>query len=361
MQDFARSAYADGNRTGGSKTAIVRVEEDNVFETGRGLYLLVSDSSDTASAWLPEADARELAAALADRYGVAPLADLKNGDEVALAPATRSSMRTVDMLGATRFRVSESKPDDDGDISVVTIDGPNPGRSLYVLPSYVRSTSAILPRPEVLAAPAKAALSAGDPVFLTAPHAGLTAGTSGLVRGTTFTGVRLLVMLPGGMTANRVVPETKLALLVKAEEPAAAPSEPRVGDVFELARPFRMAGGDESFLSRNGTTRVRIDALPDSDGDYHVVAMNGEEAGEFGYIDRAHFEGRAPVVDRPWAVGDEAIVTGTRGDLGGLRVGDRVKLTNSCPVGTDTFDVDLLSRIAARSGFCLRTVDMRRP
>ncbi len=349
----------DHTRANGRQRGTLTVDHDNVVEPGRGLYVTATDGSEAVGFWLREVDGRKLAETLAEHYGLVPLVDPKVGDEVTVAPNSRYSGGPVSFYGATRFKLA-ALADDDGDFSVEALDGERPGRTEYVLGYYLRPASAVLPKAEVPAEPPKPSFEPGQAVVLTEAHGGLPAGTAALVKnGATLGSTWRVYTATASTSRQHIVPESKLAPLVLAAAPLA---EPKLGDVFELARPYRLADGQESYLSRHGSTRVRIVALPDSDGDYHVEALNGLKTGERGYVDRAHFAGLAPIIDRPWAVGDDAVVTEDRPSSARLYAGDRVRV-----VGTegDSIYVDFVSgrgrAFPYPRGWIIRPSALRRP
>lgn len=361
---YSTAATVSGDTNGAQRGELI-VESDNVFEPGRGLYVMAKDRTEVVGFWLREVDARTLAEKLAERYGLVPLAAPKVGDEVTLLPGTRYSGGSIDVGTSTRFKVMFGA-DGDGDLSVRALDGDREDRDFYVLPQYLRSASAILPKPEAPAEPAKPAFELSQAVTLTETHAGLSAGTTGLVRGKTAAGTGWrIVVVERGLAVNKVVPESKLAPMVKAEaEPVAAPYEPKIGDVVTLRPEFRMSAGSLSYLWAEGrTTKAKIDDLADPDGDFWVTALDGSCVGQGGYVTREYIVGlaEAPAADRPWAVGDEAIVTQDRPRSTFLFAGDRVKIAGPCPLGAYMFDVDFVAGRGRSGGYHVKAEHLRRP
>ncbi|MFG3715779.1 hypothetical protein [Micromonospora sp. NPDC047730] len=144
---------------------------------------------------------------------------------------------------------------------------------------------------------------------------------------------------------------------------AEAPFAPKVGDVVALKSDARMVAGPCS-LVRLGATKVKVVSPADPDGDLFVKALDGREIGRGAYVQRS---GLAPLSEapvRPWAVGDEAIVTEDEPTFAGVFRGDRVRITD-LPSGSDPrYRAQFVSgrgRVRRDGGWYVPASALRRP
>ncbi|GAA2843751.1 hypothetical protein Acy02nite_68250 [Actinoplanes cyaneus] len=167
------------------------------------------------------------------------------------------------------------------------------------------------------------------------------------------------------------------AALTSYDDEATAASE--TGVVIETGREYRLLP-DATFtrlpsygirhtypsaFDEKGTTRVRVIAGPDSDGDYEVRAVDGEQPDRVGYVaPRFLAPLEASTAEPAWKVDDEAIIAVDEPSYAPLFKGDRVRVV-SIPEREDGLYVAFVSGRGepydgARGWFVL-TDQVRRP
>ncbi|RLK22619.1 hypothetical protein DER29_0456 [Micromonospora sp. M71_S20] len=278
----------------------------------------------------------------------------KVGEEYALKPDARMSSTRCILLtqGVTRVRV-DSRPDSDGDLWVTALDGSNPGRGGYVLPS------GLAPLP----APTPAPLAVGQ-------VRELKSGARSVVgRGLAFTGMTVtrvrLTNNPGDGdwrveqvdgTTGRLYPLSQwvgAAYLGELVEEAPKTGPLTVGEEAVFVEDYRTATGRQF---RTGD-RVKITEAKDRFGDHHVrFTRLSDGASAYCYARRL----RRP--SGPWAVGDIAVVTEDTPLGANLRVGARVRVTK---IDGETIRAQYVSGGGSRhdltDGYYLRAHHLRRP
>ncbi|MDG4792682.1 hypothetical protein [Micromonospora sp. WMMD1082] len=314
------------------------------------------------------AAARELGAWLVERYAL-PSWTPKEGDEVRILPdAEDYEGDTVSTGGATRGEVVEGV-DRDGDIRVKLLNGTLQGCLVYMLPRFVAHADAVLPAdgtPEPAGEHAD-----GTPVVIVTDDAQGWSGTPArLPKGTpavivesarvfdALRGYVVKAMRDGALTAVSVRPGD-VALSMPAEpEPETSTGTERpwqVGDVGELT---------EHYMLHKPGDRIRVTEAeapydPEDGPLIRGAWLDGEQDGPSVFARRLR---RVVEAGRPWAVGDEAIVTEGGKYADRFRTGERVRISRVAPSvsgGTDVVRATSIARPA--EDWALRTDVLRRP
>ncbi|MEV1157716.1 hypothetical protein AB0J27_20185 [Micromonospora chokoriensis] len=306
-----------------------RVEIIDGDDAGETFYV-AAEFIRHADAIMPEVT--KPAEAKTETPAVAPA--LVEGQEYRLLPGSKFSDGTTSTLageGVTRVKAENA---DGRDIWVTAVDGRRPGAHRLVDPKYL--------------APLTAEAAASDievgREYRLLPGSTYTNGVRSYFRDDV-TRVRVTKTGPGlqGNVRAQAVDgarpgqewhtDPKYLAPLTAEAPAAL----KVGDVVALKPGAKTTYRGGVYFNAD-VTRVKVEATPDGNGDYLVRNVNGSGT-EHGtgtsdtqYVGRAYLGDPEPTAERPWAVGDEAIVTavpGTAFKFGMFRFneGERIRLT----------------------------------
>lgn len=297
-----------------------------------GVYL----SHRSNSGWLSEADARALAEWLANRYGLLPYATAEVGETVQLVPA-------FTYHGATRAEILTTQ-DDEGDYLVKILDGDRPNHNVYRRAEAIRHADAIMPKPEAETAQ-PVALVKGAKARVTGDSAGWRHWFANdtvvtLIDGSDNHGSRG-DGLPGWYCKAdsgryRNVHANDLEAI--EPEPTPEPFRPEAGDIVRVLPGARWADGSNSADALSSATRAAVLDGEDDQGDIHALALDGSRKGEQAHAAARFFapldDESAP--DRPWAVGDEAIITEDDPWDAPLFKGDRVTVVSNANYPEET-------------------------
>ncbi|SCL33083.1 hypothetical protein GA0070616_4630 [Micromonospora nigra] len=326
---------------------------------------------------LAPAAVRELGAWLVERYGLAGWSP-KRGDRVRIASGAVDAFGdTPALYGATLGEVTAGV-DSDGDVQVKFLDGAHPGVERYMLPKFLT-----LDVKDAAPAPAPAPVfAAGTPVVIVTDDARGWAGTPArLAKGTPAVVVELSdddatrgyvihAMRDGALVRAHVRP-SDVALTLPAE--TATPSAPaalKVGDVVELKPGAETEHGGGVYFKPD-VTRVKVEEVPSYPGGNFIVSNVNGSGTEFNpgtgkrqYVSREFLGDPIPAAERPWAVGDEAIVTEGGVYADGFRTGERVRLTyisERVDPRDGSRQVRAASATRPDAGWYTRTSVLRRP